>query len=64
MPPDAAPITSEQQSKDRFFEELGKIADEMTAAHGKEFAMGALVLAARWLAENKLGAGPAKRSAG
>jgi len=25
----------------------------MTAAHGKEFAMGALVLAARWLAENK-----------
>ncbi len=49
-------MSDEQQSKDRFFERLGQIADEMAAAHGKEFAMGALVLAARWLAENKAGA--------
>ena len=49
-------MSEEQQSKDRFFERLGQIADEMAAAHGKEFAMGALVLAARWLAENKAGA--------
>ena len=49
----AAPMTDEQRSKDRFFERLGEIADEMAAAHGKEFAMGALLLAARWLAENK-----------
>jgi hypothetical protein len=45
--------TPEQESKDRFFERLGNIADEMAAAHGKDFAMGALVLAARWLAESK-----------
>ena len=52
----APPMTDEQESKDRFFERLGQIADEMAAAHGKDFAMGALVLAARWLAENKAGA--------
>lgn len=43
-------------SKDYFFSQLGKIADEMVAAHGKEFAMGAMVLAARFIAE---GAPPA-----
>jgi len=48
-----ATAETEQESKDRFFERLADIAREMTAAHGKEFAMGALVLAARWLAENK-----------
>jgi hypothetical protein len=56
MPVDIQPMSEEQESKDRFFERLGQIADEMTAAHGKDFAMGALVLAARWLAENKAGA--------
>jgi hypothetical protein len=56
MPADVQPINEEQESKDRFFERLGQIADEMAAAHGKDFAMGALVLAARWLAENKAGA--------
>lgn len=44
---------AEQQSKDRYFERLAEIAKEMAASHGKEFAMGALVLAARWLAEGK-----------
>ena len=53
MPVEAQPISKEQESKDRFFEQLGRIADEMAATHGKDFAMGALVLAARWLAENK-----------
>jgi hypothetical protein len=38
-------------SKDHFFAQLGKLADEMVAAHGKEFAMGAMVLAARFIAE-------------
>jgi hypothetical protein len=55
MHADAQPMTDEQESKDRFFERLGRIADEMAAAHGKDFAMGALVLAARWLAENRTG---------
>jgi hypothetical protein len=40
-------------SKDLFFQEVGAIADRMIAAHGKDFAMGTLVLAARWIAENK-----------
>ena len=56
MSAQAASMTDEQQSKDRFFERLAAIADEMAAAHGKDFAMGALVLAARWLAENKANA--------
>jgi len=43
----------EDVSKDRFFAEIGAIADAMIAAHGKEFAMGTLVLAARWIAEGK-----------
>ncbi|MFI0844161.1 hypothetical protein [Mesorhizobium sp. IMUNJ 23232] len=45
----------EEQSKDAFFERLAKISEEMVARHGKEFSMGALVLAARWIAENKVG---------
>jgi hypothetical protein len=56
MPADIQQMSEEEESKDRFFERLGQIADEMAAAHGKDFAMGALVLAARWLAENKAGA--------
>jgi hypothetical protein len=41
------------QSKDRFFERLGVLAEEMIAAHGKDFTMGTLVLAARFIAEGK-----------
>ncbi len=40
-------------SKDRFFERLGALAEEMIAAHGKDFTMGTLVLAARFIAEGK-----------
>jgi hypothetical protein len=43
----------EKASKDRFFEQLGQISDAMIAAHGKDFAMGALVLAARYIAEGQ-----------
>jgi hypothetical protein len=42
---------NEPMTKDQFFERLGAIGDEMTAAYGKDFAMGALVLAARFIAE-------------
>lgn len=38
-------------SKDFFFAQLAKISDEMIAAYDKDFAMGALVLAARFVAE-------------
>ena len=40
-------------SKDDFFEQLGRISDAMIAAYGKDFAMGALVLAARYIAEGE-----------
>ncbi len=44
---------SEDESKDLFFKELAELSERMIAAHGKEFSMGALVLAARFIAENK-----------
>ena len=50
-----AKLTPEEESKDAFFQRTAQLAEEMVAAHGKEFAMGTLVLAARWIAENRLG---------
>lgn len=46
-------MTNEQLTKDQFFERLGAIGDEMIEAYGKDFAMGALILAARFIAERK-----------
>jgi hypothetical protein len=37
-------------SKDQFFKQIGEVADAMIEAHGKEFAMGVLILAARFIA--------------
>lgn len=48
-------LSKEEQSKDRYFAKIAKIAEEMTEEHGKDFAMGAFVLAAQWIAEGKLG---------
>ena len=48
-------LSAEEQSKDRYFQQLAKVAEEMVDEHGKDFAAGALVLAARWVAENRLG---------
>ncbi len=56
----AAAADPDQESKDRFFERLAEIGKEMTSAHGRDFAMGAFVLAARWLAENKTAAAEAR----
>ena len=47
------------KSKDNFFAQLADISGAMTEAYGKDFAMGALVLAARFLAE-----GDAREKAG
>lgn len=44
---------AEAASKDAFFKQLADIASAMTAAHGKDFSMGALVLAARFIAEGE-----------
>ena len=48
-------LTAEDKSKDEFFERLADLSEEMVAKHGKDFSMGALVLAARWIAENRVG---------
>lgn len=52
MPTELSP---EEKSKDEFFERLASLSEEMVAKHGKDFSMGALVLAARWIAENRVG---------
>lgn len=46
-------LTEDEKSKDKFFVQLAEITEAMIAAHGKEFAMGTLVLSARFVAENR-----------
>ncbi|EEA01878.1 hypothetical protein BH160DRAFT_2798 [Burkholderia sp. H160] len=46
-------MNSAHPSKEQFFERLGAVADEMIAAYGKDFALGALILTARFVAEGK-----------
>ena len=50
---DAPQLSEEDRSKDEFFVKLARVAEAMVAAHGKDFAMGALVLTARFIAEGK-----------
>lgn len=45
--------SAEDISKDECYEKVADIANEMVALHGKEFAMGTLVLAARFIAQGK-----------
>jgi hypothetical protein len=61
-------LSEEDRSKDLFFTSIAQLAEAMIAAHGKEFTMGALILAARFIAEGKpltapKGATPGERSA-
>ena len=56
--PQTAELTDEEVSKDAFFQRIAVIGEEMTAAHGREFATGAFVLAARWISEGRMGAKP------
>lgn len=49
----APELSEEDRSKDDFFQEIGDVAERMTTAHGKDFAMGVLILAARFVAEGK-----------
>ena len=48
-------LSQEQKGKDAFFERIAHLSQEMVSAYGKDFAMGALVLGARWVAEGKAG---------
>jgi hypothetical protein len=43
----------EDQSKDAFFVRVAEIAEAMIARHGSEFAIGTLVLAAKFIAEGR-----------
>ena len=58
-------MTQDPPSKDIFFAQLARLSDEMIAAYDKDFAMGALVLAARFIAERAAaadaGSGPEKQ---
>lgn len=55
MPPEPR-LTAEEESKDEFFRRIADLSQEMIAAHGKDFATGALVLAARWIADGRMSA--------
>jgi hypothetical protein len=50
-------LSEEEKSKDAFFERIARLSQEMVAAHGRDFSMGALVLGARWIAEGKADSG-------
>lgn len=58
----APELTDEEKSKDAFFQRIAQISEEMIAAHGRDFATGAFVLAARWISDGRMKSGPAPRS--
>jgi hypothetical protein len=49
----ATDLSPEEISKDVFFKQLADLSTKMIKEHGKEFTMGALLLAARFIADNK-----------
>ncbi|WP_250523627.1 MULTISPECIES: hypothetical protein [unclassified Caballeronia] len=56
-------MTTDASTKEAFFEPLGALSDDMIAAHGRDFAMGALILAARFIAQGQPVADAANASA-
>ena len=56
-------LSEEDRSKEKFYEEVAALGNAMIAAHGRDFAMGVLVLAARFIAENKPLTNPADAAA-
>ena len=47
-------LSAEEESKDEYFRRVAVVAQDMIRDHGKDFATGALVLAARWVAEGRM----------
>jgi hypothetical protein len=45
--------SEEDKSKDAFFVQVAEMAEAMIARHGQEFAIGTLVLAAKFIAEGR-----------
>ena len=52
-PPRQLELNEEDRSKDAFFVQIAEIAEAMIARHGKDFAIGTLVLSAKFIAEGK-----------
>jgi hypothetical protein len=46
-------MSEEDRSKDAFFIQISEIAEAMIARHGNEFAIGAFLLSAKFIAEGK-----------
>jgi hypothetical protein len=51
--PQQSELSEEARSKDAFFIQIAEVAEAMIARHGKDFAMGTLVLSAKFIAEGK-----------
>ena len=52
-PPQQLELSEEARSKDAFFVQIAEIAEAMIARHGKDFAIGAFLLSAKFIAEGK-----------
>jgi hypothetical protein len=52
-PSEPTALSEEDRSKDFFFGQVAAIAEAMIARHGRDFAMGTLVLSAKFIAEGK-----------
>lgn len=44
---------AEAAAKDDFFEQVSRVSEEMIQAYGRDFAMGVLLLAARYIAQTR-----------
>jgi hypothetical protein len=51
--PAVADLNEEDRSKDELMVRLAPVAEDRIAKHGKDFAMGGLILAARFIAEGR-----------
>jgi hypothetical protein len=51
--PAPSALSEEDKSKDAFFVQIAEVAEAMIARHGKDFAIGTLVLSAKFIAEGK-----------
>ena len=51
--PQQLELSEEERSKDAFFVQIAEIAEAMITRHGRDFAIGAFVLSAKFIAEGK-----------
>lgn len=51
--PEQTELSEDDRSKDAFFVQVAELAEAMIVRHGKEFSIGALVLAAKFIAEGR-----------